>query len=428
MTRAFDMGGETVGDWDENTGEGWLDWSGHSTDDLEEGQINELGLDTLAAHSLAARKSEMALKKQLRTAKKADKPAIQHKIDKRSEGMGRSTQKYFDQMGRDDLGEGKFTVNAKTGAKLNPRTGEEIPGSIKPPKVVTPRAPAGPRRDSNGLTKDDYSKVWRKIEDVVSNIFPDGDPIDWLAPWLNRSGVKDWHVGEVLDKACKMNGWKDMYEYYDSFKTDDYGYNESVEETPTGIVHRSKDKYGAGEDSKAPGEDRKVSRDLTTLNRTATKKLSNSILSTDKVDEGQAAKDGSNSSKKIRSLLGPGKTTSERGQTWYSHSLPPDEATKRLTNAGIKHSSVKTANGHKVGVSYMGESHTDTVSPRVAKPKVAESAAGKIITQMHKFARNGEVKGVTECIKQLKPYADKLNESTRESIAKAITVVKRNAK
>jgi hypothetical protein len=128
--------------------------------------------------------------------------------------------------------EGRFTHG--TGGVPLDRRGNPIP-----PKVKEPRAPAGPRRDSNGLTKDDYSKVWRKIEDVVSNIFPDGDPIDWLAPWLNRSGIRDHHVGEVLEKACKMNGYADVYAYYDSFKTADYGWNEGVTEGVEQKVHPS---------------------------------------------------------------------------------------------------------------------------------------------------------------------------------------------
>lgn len=104
-------------------------------------------------------------------------------------------------------------------------------GNPKEPKVIAPKEPKvrGPRRDSNGLTRDDYQKVWRKIEEVVGNIFPDGDPIDWLAPWLKKSGIEDFHIGEVLDKASKLNGYKDIYAYYDHFKTDDYGYGELAE-------------------------------------------------------------------------------------------------------------------------------------------------------------------------------------------------------
>lgn len=101
-------------------------------------------------------------------------------------------------------------------------------GNPIPPKVTPPKAPAGPRipRDRNGLTKDDYNTIWRKVEDVVGNIYPDGDPIDWMAPWLKRQGIEGFLVGEILRKAAKLNGYADMYAYYDSFKTDDYGMNE----------------------------------------------------------------------------------------------------------------------------------------------------------------------------------------------------------
>ena len=82
------------------------------------------------------------------------------------------------------LPEGRF-VKGPGGVPLD-RQGNEIP-----PKAVAPKAPAGPRRDQNGLTKDDYGTVWRKVEEVVGQIFPDGDPIDWLAPWLTRKVLLD---------------------------------------------------------------------------------------------------------------------------------------------------------------------------------------------------------------------------------------------
>jgi hypothetical protein len=54
--------------------------------------------------------------------------------------------------------------------------------------------------------------VWRKVEDVVSNIWPDGDPVDWLAPWAEKNGL-DY---SVFDDAAKKNGYNDVYEYYHS--------------------------------------------------------------------------------------------------------------------------------------------------------------------------------------------------------------------
>jgi hypothetical protein len=121
------------------------------------------------------------------------------------------------------VSEGRF-VKGPGGVPLD-RQGNAIP--LKP--QAEPKAPAV-RRDANGLTRADYNTVWRKIEDVVGQIFPDGDPIDWLGPWLDRQGIKDYHGGEVLNKACRLNGYKDIYAYYDHFKTDDYGYEEPVRE------------------------------------------------------------------------------------------------------------------------------------------------------------------------------------------------------
>jgi len=52
----------------------------------------------------------------------------------------------------------------------------------------------------------------------VGQIFPDGDPIDYLAPWLEKHGIRDFKIGEILDRAAKKNGYEDLYDYYDSMK------------------------------------------------------------------------------------------------------------------------------------------------------------------------------------------------------------------
>jgi hypothetical protein len=72
-----------------------------------------------------------------------------------------------------------------------------------------------PKSTAPKLTLD---AVWRKVEDVVGQIFPDGDPIDYLAPWLEKHGIRDFKIGEILDRAAKKNGYKDLYDYYDSMK------------------------------------------------------------------------------------------------------------------------------------------------------------------------------------------------------------------
>jgi hypothetical protein len=73
-----------------------------------------------------------------------------------------------------------------------------------------PRAPAAPK-----LTLND---VWRKVEDVVGQVFPDGDPIDWLIPWFNRQGIDGHKIGAILEKAARANGYKDIYDYWNQLK------------------------------------------------------------------------------------------------------------------------------------------------------------------------------------------------------------------
>jgi hypothetical protein len=189
-------------------------------------QLDEVSTELLSRYKKAAGQQASALNQQTdRDYEAGDPESMRSNIakgNKRFSGIVKATNKQFANDAK-DVEEGRF-VKGPGGVPLD-RQGNPIP-----PKVAEPKAPAGPRRDSNGLTKDDYNKVWRKIEEVVGNIFPDGDPIDWLAPWLKKSGIQDYHIGEVLDKACKLNGYKDIYEYYDSFKTADYGYDQSVAE------------------------------------------------------------------------------------------------------------------------------------------------------------------------------------------------------
>lgn len=54
--------------------------------------------------------------------------------------------------------------------------------------------------------KLDYQKIYNKVIDVIGQTFPDGDPIDSLAPYIRRMGVKDWDVMDVINAAMKKCG------------------------------------------------------------------------------------------------------------------------------------------------------------------------------------------------------------------------------
>jgi|LakMenEpi03Aug12_release.lakeMendotaPanAssembly.Ray.scaffolds.fasta_scaffold158057_1 hypothetical protein len=127
--------------------------------------------------------------------------------------MARKAQGLPNMLDQHGLAEGKFTINAKTGAKLDPRTGKELPpkeNSFTMKDMFRQPKPTAPK-----LTLDD---VWRKVEDVVGQIFPDGDPIDWLLPWFRKQGIADHKIGGILERAAKKNGYKDIYDYYNSMK------------------------------------------------------------------------------------------------------------------------------------------------------------------------------------------------------------------
>jgi hypothetical protein len=229
------------------------------------------------------------------------------------------------------IDEGRF-VKGPGGVPLD-RQGNSIP----PKPQAEPKAPAV-RRDTNGLTRADYNTVWRKIEDVVGQIFPDGDPIDWLGPWLNRQGIKDYHGGEVLNKACRLNGFKDIYAYYDHFKTGDYGYEDpklkgfldnggqvqhgsfkgprKAEKTDFGSTHIG----GAGDKMKA--------------SRTglAARSLGNKIVGLPEEKEKTAAESD------ISTVTDPElRHAIEKAKTHYGGIKDPITAFRKLTIRGLKH-------------------------------------------------------------------------------------------
>ena len=103
------------------------------------------------------------------------------------------------------VGEGKW-IKGPGGVPLDRQGNPKVAPS---PKIKLARPPA-PQK----LTLDD---VWRKVEDVVGQIYPDGDPIDWLAPWFKKQGIEDFKIGDILDKASRKHGYKDIYDYYRSF-------------------------------------------------------------------------------------------------------------------------------------------------------------------------------------------------------------------
>jgi len=64
--------------------------------------------------------------------------------------------------------------------------------------------------------KPTLDQIWQKVEHAISNYFPDGDPIDFLGPYMEKVGI-DW---DDITRAAKKNGYKDLWDYWDTLASD----------------------------------------------------------------------------------------------------------------------------------------------------------------------------------------------------------------
>ena len=104
--------------------------------------------------------------------------------------------------------------------------------AVKPPK---------PSKEEKQKAADaKLWKIYRIIEDAVSNSVPDGDPIDFIAPRVAKFlGIDRYAVGPWLDKAVKKNGG---FKNYDDYLGDMWdSYYEVTAESPEEYAQMKKD-------------------------------------------------------------------------------------------------------------------------------------------------------------------------------------------
>ena len=65
-------------------------------------------------------------------------------------------------------------------------------------------------RERNAPAKLSSEQIWNKVETVIGNTFPDGDPIDHLIPWMEKTKVTMDQINAAVKKHAKA---KDMYAY-----------------------------------------------------------------------------------------------------------------------------------------------------------------------------------------------------------------------
>jgi hypothetical protein len=64
--------------------------------------------------------------------------------------------------------------------------------------------------------KPSLDQIWQKVEHAISNYYPDGDPTDYLNPYMQKTGIT-W---DDITRAAKRNGYKDLWDYWNSLTQD----------------------------------------------------------------------------------------------------------------------------------------------------------------------------------------------------------------
>ena len=68
----------------------------------------------------------------------------------------------------------------------------------------------------NKPKKPTLDQIWQKIEHAISNYFPDGDPTDYLNPYMQKTGIT-W---DDITRACKKQGYSDLWDYWNTLAQD----------------------------------------------------------------------------------------------------------------------------------------------------------------------------------------------------------------
>ena len=145
----------------------------------------------------------------------APEPVTKKSVDPVAKASA-SFNKWVSQFKEDEgVAEGRF-VKGPGGVPLD-RQGN--------PKIEKPKMPKMPIM-SQSKPKLDLDKIWFDVTQIISNIFPDGDPADYLPKYCKQHGC----TYDDIRAAAKKNGYEDEYAYIDDMKTGDYGYQQDVAE------------------------------------------------------------------------------------------------------------------------------------------------------------------------------------------------------
>ena len=82
------------------------------------------------------------------------------------------------------------------------------------PNLKITNVPPPPRAEKPPKVKPDLWKIAVKAENVLGNIFPDGDPVDYMYPYLKSLGIPIDKQFDVLNKAIKLHVDKKGYYHW----------------------------------------------------------------------------------------------------------------------------------------------------------------------------------------------------------------------
>ncbi len=66
------------------------------------------------------------------------------------------------------------------------------------------------------IKKPSLDSIWQRVEHAISNYFPDGDPTDYLNPYMQKTGI-NW---DDITRAAKKQGYKDLWDYWNTLAQD----------------------------------------------------------------------------------------------------------------------------------------------------------------------------------------------------------------
>jgi hypothetical protein len=145
----------------------------------------------------------------------------------------------------DEIGEARDPAMVKA---ANKNLVDLASGEVRRREIARRKAEKAQRQASKYLasldrpkkkSKQDLQMLWSKIEGVISNSFPDGDPYDQLWPYMQKNGFTQ----DDVERASKMNGYKDLWDYWDTLANDietdmRYDWEHSGRQGPEPKIHR----------------------------------------------------------------------------------------------------------------------------------------------------------------------------------------------